>query len=150
MVVVKPPSPLVKRPRRLSSGQLAVTWRKGRGFSVGEIRAVGLAINEARLLGIPVDETRRTVWDVNVSSLRQWLEGLLKGEYDPPMPTLPKHINVKRKRGRVYRGLTSAGRRMRGLLATHLKETHNYKWRKKMRERLAKRRHEASRSKGGH
>lgn len=150
MVTVPPPSPLVKQPRRTSLGQLTVSWRRGRGFSIGEVRAAGLTVREARLLGIPVDEMRKTVWEANVSSLKLWLDGIVKGQYDPPMPRLPKHIAVKRKHGRVYRGLTSAGKRMRGLFATSLRQTHNYKWRKKARERAYKRRHEASRSKGGH
>ncbi|MCC6014431.1 MAG: 50S ribosomal protein L15e [Desulfurococcaceae archaeon] len=50
------------------------------------------------------------------------------------------------QRGRVFRGKTMAGRRMRGLLRSRgLKGTHHYKWRKKQRERELKRRHEASR-----
>jgi large subunit ribosomal protein L15e len=49
-------------------------------------------------------------------------------------------------RGRVFRGLTSAGRRMRGLLRTRgLRGTHNYKWKKKQKERELRKRHEASR-----
>ncbi|MCX8185186.1 MAG: 50S ribosomal protein L15e [Sulfolobales archaeon] len=50
------------------------------------------------------------------------------------------------QRGRVFRGKTMAGRRMRGLLKSRgLKETHHYKWKKKQKERDLKKRHEASR-----
>lgn len=50
------------------------------------------------------------------------------------------------QRGRVFRGKTMVGRRMRGLLESRgLKGTHHYKWRKKQKERELKRRHEASR-----
>jgi len=49
-------------------------------------------------------------------------------------------------RGRVYRGKTAAGRKMRGLLGNRgLRGTHKWKWRKKQKERILKKRHEASR-----
>ena len=50
------------------------------------------------------------------------------------------------QKGRVFRGKTPAGRRMRGLLKSRgLRGTHNWKWRRKERERKLRRRHEASR-----
>ncbi|MEM0066090.1 MAG: 50S ribosomal protein L15e [Sulfolobales archaeon] len=50
------------------------------------------------------------------------------------------------QRGRVFRGKTMAGRKMRGLLKSRgLKGTHHYKWKKKQKERELKKRHEASR-----
>ncbi|MEM3848696.1 MAG: 50S ribosomal protein L15e, partial [Zestosphaera sp.] len=50
------------------------------------------------------------------------------------------------QRGRVFRGKTAAGRRMRGLLGNRgVKGTHHWKWKKKAKERGLKRRHEASR-----
>jgi len=50
------------------------------------------------------------------------------------------------QRGRVFRGKTMAGKRMRGLLRSRgLKGTHHYKWKKKQKERILKKRHEASR-----
>ena len=52
----------------------------------------------------------------------------------------------KANRGRVFRGLTSAGKKMRGLRKSKgLKGTHKYKWKKKQKERKLKKRHEASR-----
>lgn len=49
-------------------------------------------------------------------------------------------------RGRVYRGMTAAGRKIRGLLGNRgLRGTHKWKWRKKQKERILKKRHEASR-----
>jgi large subunit ribosomal protein L15e len=49
-------------------------------------------------------------------------------------------------RGRVYRGKTAAGRKIRGLLGNRgLRGTHKWKWRKKQKERILKKRHEASR-----
>jgi len=64
----------------------------------------------------------------------------IKSDKDINWITEPQH------RGRVYRGKTLAGRRMRGLLGNRgLRGIHNWKWRKKMRERELRRRHEASR-----
>lgn len=64
----------------------------------------------------------------------------IKSDKDVSWITEPQH------RGRVYRGKTMAGRRMRGLLGNRgVRGTHNWKWRKKLKERKLKRRHEASR-----
>lgn len=142
-----PPKPVVKIPRRISSGSIE-EWKTGRGYSIGEIKSVGLNVEQARLLGIHVDERRKTVWPQNVERLREWLLRVLKGEIKPPEPALPKLIKIKRKRGRAFRGLTSAGKRSRGLYSTRYRETHNYKFKKKHRERIEKKRHEATRGKG--
>ncbi|WP_069808278.1 ribosomal protein L13e [Vulcanisaeta thermophila] len=148
---VPPPDPLVKKPRLISSGGVqAEEWRIGRGYSIGEVRAVGLTVTEARLLGIRVDTNRSTTWDVNVQRLKEWLDRVIKGEILPPEPALPGRVKIKRKRGLVFRGLTPAGRKMRGLRSVGLRETHQHKWRKKARERALKKRHEAVRAKGGH
>ncbi|GGI68206.1 hypothetical protein GCM10007112_01570 [Vulcanisaeta souniana JCM 11219] len=149
--VLPPPDPLVKKPRLISNGGvLGSEWRIGRGFSVGEVKAVGLTISEARLLGIRVDLNRDSVWDINVQRLREWLGKVISGEALPPEPVLPRVIRIKRKKGRVFRALTPAGRKMRGLMSVGLRETHVHKWRKKAKERAEKRRHEAVRAKGGH
>ena len=149
--VLPPPDPLVKKPRLISSGGvLGSEWRIGRGFSVGEIKAVGLTISEARLLGIRVDLNRDSVWDINVQRLKEWLGKVIRGEVLPPEPALPRIIKIKHKKGRVFRALTPAGRKMRGLMRVGLRETHVHKWRKKARERIEKRRHETVRAKGGH
>ena len=149
--VEPPPPPLVKVPRLIQYGGLPPReWKVGRGYSIGEIKALGLSVRDARLLGIYVDERRKTVWQHNIDRLREWLIKVLKGEILPPDPTLPKVIKIKRKRGRVFRGLTPAGRRMRGLMSVKLKETHRHKWKKKQKERELKKRHEAVRAKGGH
>ncbi len=70
---------------------------------------------------------------------------------DPHHPAVSSDPDVnwvvgKQHRGRVYRGKTSAGRRMRGLLGNRgLRGTHRWKWGRKMRERVLRKRHEASR-----
>jgi len=146
--VVPPPKPLVKKPKREEGGE--PEWRVGKGFSRGEVEAAGLTEDQARLLGIYVDRRRRTVWEVNVRALKEWLDRVLRGEISAPPPTYPKVVKIKEKSGRVHRGLTPAGRRARGLFSVRLKETHRKKWKKKQKEREEKRRHEATRAKGGH
>ena len=142
-VPISPPVAMVKKP----GGKL----RPGRGFSIGEVKAVGLTVDEARLLGIYVDTRRRTVWDWNVKALQEYLKAVanVNDVKELPEPTLPKLAEVKRKRGRAFRGLTPAGRRARGLMSVKLKETHRYKWRRKQRQRELKLRHEAVFHKGG-
>ncbi len=149
--VEPPPPPIVKVPRLITFGGVPPrTYKIGRGYSIGEIEALGLTVREARLLGIYVDERRKTVYQENIERLREWLEKVRKGEIVPPQPTLPKVIKIKRKRGRVFRGCTPAGYRMRGLYSVGLHETHKWKWKKKYKERMLKKRHEATRAKGGH
>ena len=85
--------------------------REGRGFSRGELKEVGLSPSEAMRLGIPVDKRRRTVHEENVERLRAYLEEAKKTgvKFKKPKQT------AKPKKGRVFRGLTSAGKKMRGL-----------------------------------
>ena len=72
----KPPEPIVKSPKIVSRGVITPKLRKGRGFSVGELKEVGLSVKEARKLGLYVDERRRSVHPENVEALRRWLEEL--------------------------------------------------------------------------
>lgn len=48
-------------------------WRKGRGFSRNELRAVGLSVRHALDRGLPVDSKRSTQHDANVAALTAWL-----------------------------------------------------------------------------
>ncbi|ACB39629.1 ribosomal protein L13e [Pyrobaculum neutrophilum] len=139
------PKPLVKAPAKISSGGIT-RWKTGRGFSLGELKAVGLNVEQARLLGLPVDERRDSTWPQNVEALRKWLVDLLEGRTQPP--SISRVEVVKQKRGRAFRGLTAAGRRSRGLMTTKFRETHNYKYHKKARERRLKKRHEATKGLG--
>jgi len=97
-----PISPIVKRGRRI---------REGRGFSLGELKEAGIAPNEARRLGLPVDPRRRSTHPENVEMLREWLK---KAEEEGIRVPRPRQ-ETKPPRGRVYRGLTSAGKKIRGL-----------------------------------
>ncbi|RLE62910.1 MAG: 50S ribosomal protein L13e [Thermoprotei archaeon] len=151
MKEVKPPKPIIKTPILKKHGGVPPRpTRAGRGFSVGEIKAVGLDVTTARKLGLYVDTRRKSVHEDNIKALSEWLEKVRKGEVRPSTPTLPKVERVKGSRGRVFRGLTKSGRKARGLLSVGLRETHKYKWKKKRKERKLKKRHEAIRHKGGH
>lgn len=69
---------------------------------------------------------------------------------DPSHPVIksdPKHkwLQDPSNRNRVFRGLTSAGKKVRGLRKSRgLKGTVRYKWNRKQKEREEKKRHEAS------
>ena len=45
--------------------------RRGRGFSLGEIRKAGLSLHEAKMLRIPIDKRRRTIHPQNVKRLKE-------------------------------------------------------------------------------
>ena len=51
-----------------------VRFRRGRGFSLSELRECGLTVSEARKKGLEVDELRRTKHEENLKALRGWLE----------------------------------------------------------------------------
>lgn len=85
--------------------------RGGRGFSLGEIKEAGLNVGKVRLLGMPVDTRRDTVHEENVKTLKETATSAEKDGYRSLRPKMfPKRFS-----GRVYRGLTSAGKKMRGL-----------------------------------
>lgn len=78
----------------------------------------------------------------------KWYEVILVDPHHPAIKNDPelKWITNKSNRRRVFRGLTSAGRKMRGLRKSRgLKGTQKHKMKKKLKERKLKKRHEASR-----
>lgn len=85
--------------------------RTGRGFSQDELKEAGLTIGEARHLGVPVDLNRRTSYVDNVGRLKAWVEEAKKEGFRVPRPKQAS----KGHKGRAYRGLTSSGKKMRGL-----------------------------------
>ena len=86
---------------------------------------------------------------VGEDGMYKWYEVIM---VDPNHPAIKSDPQLKwaaesaSAKGRPFRGLTSAGKRMRGLLRSRgLKGTHLHKWKKKAKERELKKRHEASR-----
>jgi len=140
------PKPLVKTPvLKRHGGVPGKPLKSGRGFSTGEISAVGLTIREARLLGLYVDERRKSIHEHNVKLLADWLQAIREGAAEPGEATLPKVVHVKSDPGKVFKGKTMAGRKARGLLSVKNRYTHHYKWKRKQRQRMLRKRHEASR-----
>jgi len=75
---LRPPVAVVKKPRLRKLGPVDPGTRKGRGFSLGELREAGLTPEKARKLGIYVDKRRKTVHPWNVEALRDYLKKLEK------------------------------------------------------------------------
>ncbi len=78
MAEKKPLKALVKTPKLISQGKLPPKWREGRGFSILELKEVGLTMDRARRLGLYVDKRRRSKHEVNVKLLREFLKALRK------------------------------------------------------------------------
>ncbi len=75
---LQPPVAIVKKPRLVKLGPVDPGVRKGRGFSIGELREAGINVKQARKLGIHVDKRRRSVHQWNVEALREYLKKLGK------------------------------------------------------------------------
>jgi hypothetical protein len=62
--------PLVKPPSKQSDVE---TFRRGRGFSYGEISKAAASVQDVTRAGLPVDRLRRSVHDFNVNALKELL-----------------------------------------------------------------------------
>jgi large subunit ribosomal protein L13e len=71
------PKPIVIKPQLRSKAGLEQGTRKGRGFSIPELREAGLTVKEALKLGIPVDKRRRSKHDVNVDILKDYVSKMM-------------------------------------------------------------------------
>jgi DNA polymerase/3'-5' exonuclease PolX len=45
--------------------------RRGKGFSISEIKKAGLNLQQAKKFSIPIDARRRTAWEENVQTLNK-------------------------------------------------------------------------------
>lgn len=68
---IKVPEPVVQAPSRR---ELPIKVRVGRGFSLHELKAVGLNFKMARKLGLRVDGRRSSCHEDNVKLLKEFLE----------------------------------------------------------------------------
>ena len=50
--------------------------RIGRGFSVGELKEVGLDVKKARKLGLYVDERRKSIHKENIEILKEFIKSI--------------------------------------------------------------------------
>lgn len=104
--------------------------RKGKGFSLGELKEAGIGLEEARRLGVHVDKRRGTAHPENVEVLRDLAELIRQNKLPPPV----RYRLAERSRtgspakGRVFRGLTSAGRKSRGLFKVKERRHPQHKW----------------------
>ena len=85
--------------------------REGKGFSLGELKAVELTAGNAKKMGIPVDTKRKTSHEENIEMLKEFLEEAKDLDIKVEKPKFEN----KPIRGRAYRGKTSAGKKMRNL-----------------------------------
>jgi ribosomal protein L13E len=85
--------------------------KEGKGFSRAELEEAGISIGDTMRLGIPMDKRRGTKYEENVERLKAYTEEAKKAGVKIGRP----RSRSKAKRGRVYRGLTSAGKKVRGL-----------------------------------
>jgi large subunit ribosomal protein L13e len=88
------------------------TVREGRGFSLEEIRVVGLNAGEAEILGIPVDLRRKSMHEENVEILKEFVASAKENKVKVPKPKQTK----KGQKGRADRSVTKAGQKSRGLV----------------------------------
>lgn len=111
-------------------GQRRLKMRDARGFSIGEVKAAGLSPTEVRRVGFYVDERRLSNREANVKTLKNLVKAVstLKGIHPKPKHARKSEMSSGPHRGRVFRGLTPAGRKSRGFYTVGMRATHRHKW----------------------
>lgn len=144
---------IVVRVRVRKGGQRRQRPNKGRRpkrmgvYGYAPAKSIRLIAEERAARKYPNLEVLNSYY-VGEDGVHEWYEVIMVDPHHPAILSDPelKWIAEPQNRGRVFRGLTSAGKKMRGLKASRgLRGTMNYKFKKKQKEREQKRRHEASR-----
>ncbi|MEM3832017.1 MAG: ribosomal protein L13e [Thermoprotei archaeon] len=125
-LMTEAPKPIVLTPLVWKGKYNIARQRIGRGFSIGELKEAGISKEQAMLLGVYIDVRRKSVYKENIDALKRFLEAYKEG----------KVLVVSRKKlrdsspqsGRVFRGLTHAGKKSRGIVKSRYKESHKRKW----------------------
>jgi large subunit ribosomal protein L13e len=107
---------------------------KGKGFSKIELKKTGVSIEMAQKYGLRLDSRRRTAHQKNIDQLKECLNKFSENKKEIHKS---KKVLVKSKtyRGNAFRGLTSSGKKARGLMkARGLRNTSIHKWKKKTRK----------------
>ncbi|MEM3280500.1 MAG: 50S ribosomal protein L15e [Saccharolobus sp.] len=164
----------IKKPTRLNRAR-ALGYKAKQGFVVVRVRVRRGGLNKSRpnkgrrpkRMGVyGYSPAKGYRWIAEERAARKYPNLEVLGSYyvaedgmykyyevimvDPSHPVIKNDPNLKwlqdpANRNRVFRGLTSAGKKARGLRkARGLKDTIRYKWNKKIKERLEKKRHEAN------
>ena len=106
------PTPLIRK--RKGNVQLI---GNGRGFSYDELSKAGMSLDVAKKTGLRIDLRRRTTNEENVERLKEWFKKMDRTKLKK-MRNKPKRKTItsgNKQRGRASRGLTSAGKKGRGL-----------------------------------
>lgn len=74
VIIIEIPPPVVKTPKIAKKRGLETYLRIGRGYSIGEIREVGLTLQLAKQLNVPIDVRRRSIHQTNIENLRKFLD----------------------------------------------------------------------------
>ena len=107
--------------------------KQGKGFSLGELSKAEISLEIARKACLSIDSRRRSTHEENIEILKEWLGKVDKSKL---MKLRIKHkgpnsASTGKNKRRVYRGLTSAAKKTRGLNKSRgLKNTALYKWKK--------------------
>ncbi|MEM3305964.1 MAG: 50S ribosomal protein L15e [Saccharolobus sp.] len=164
----------IKKPTRLNRAR-ALGYKAKQGFVVVRVRVRRGGLNKSRpnkgrrpkRMGVyGYSPAKGYRWIAEERAARKYPNLEVLGSYyvaedgmykyyevimvDPSHPVIKNDPNLKwlqdpANRNRVFRGLTSAGKKARGLRKSRgLKGTIRYKWNKKIKERLEKKRHEAN------
>lgn len=122
---VRAPFPAYRR------GVRRLKMRDARGFSIGEVKAAGLSASETRRMGFYVDARRQSNRQDNVKVLKGLVKQVSKLQGIHPESKYATQVTATSgpHRGRVFRGLTPAGRKSRGYYKIGVGETHRHKWR---------------------